>query len=295
MNRFLTHIAASVCLQYWIVLCTAGIAQEENSSDTKPGQQSPKLVVLKLDDVVVGGKERIVTERWQRVADYLEGKKIKSSMGIIGDSLVDDNPAYFQWIADRAKRGDVEFWNHGFHQRTQDDEFGEFEGNHDEQEQLLALRRTETLAKEKLGLNLGVWGPHWSGTNEHTDRALAQMPQILMTFGYPPKVEHYQGFVFRNRLDMEYPTHNPDFEAFKKNYEARKSSFDCFYMQGHPNSWDENRWENFVKIIEFLEAENVRFVTPSELLNDLARQKDSGVKTETGKLSYNAVTRPIRE
>ena len=36
-------------------------------------------------------------------------------------------------------------------------------------------------------------------------------------------------------------------------------------MQGHPASWDDTRWENFVKIIEYLEKEGVRFVTPSEL------------------------------
>jgi len=259
------------------------MAQDEKSPDVKSDQPPRKLVVLKLDDVVVGGKERIVSDRWQRVADYLEGKKIKSSMGVIGYSLVEDNPAYFQWMTDRAKRGSVEFWNHGFHPRKAEEEFGEFEGNHDEQEQLNAMRRTDSLAKEKLGLNLTVWGPHWSGTNEHTDRVLAQMPQILMTFGYPPKVDYYKGFVFRNTINIEYPTHNPDFEAFKTNYEQRKNHFDYFYMQGHPDSWDDVRWENFVQIIEFLEAENVRFITPSELLKELACRKDSGAKIETGK------------
>ena len=283
MNRIFIPTAATFFLLFRIVFCTAGIVQEGESSEVKSDQTPPKLAVLKLDDVVVGGKERIVTDRWQRVADFLEGKKIKSSMGIIGYSLVEDNPAYFKWITDRAERGYIEFWNHGFHRRTAEEEFGEFEGNHDEQEQLRALRRTGGLAKEKLGLHLSVWGPHWSGTNEHTDRALAQMPQILMTFGYPPAVEHYQGFVFRNTINIEYPTHNPDFEAFKKSYEERKNRFDYFYMQGHPDSWDETRWENFVKIIEFLETENVQFITPSEVLEELASRKDSGVKTEADK------------
>jgi len=281
MNRMIFHTTAAFCLLLGIVFNAAGMAQENNSTDAKTGQQPPKLVVLKLDDVVVGGRERIVSERWQRVADFLEGKKIKSSMGVIGYSLVEDNPAYFKWITDRAERGIVEFWNHGFRPRSAEEEFGEFEGDYDEQ--INALRKTDRLAKEKLGLDLPVWGPHYSGTNEHTDRALSEMPQILMTFGYPPRVELYKGFVFRNTINIEYPTHNTDFEAFKKSYEERKNRFDYFYMQGHPNSWDEVRWENFVKIIEFLEKEKVRFVTPSELLEELVRQKRVTLPINTNK------------
>ena len=276
MSRIDIFTSATFFLFFCIVFSTAAIAQEGKSSDVKSNPPPPKLVVLKLDDVVAGSRGQVVPERWQRVADFLEGKKIKSSMGIIGYSLVDDNPAYFKWITDRATRGSIEFWNHGFRSRSAEEKFGEFEGDYDEQ--INALRKTDRLAREKLGLNLTVWGPHYSGTNEHTDRALAQMPQILMTFGYPPKVELYKGYVFRNAINIEYPTHNTDFEAFKKNYEERKNRFEYFYMQGHPNSWDDVRWKNFVNIIEFLEKENVRFVTPSELLEELARQKETAQK-----------------
>ena len=262
MNRFFILTAAIFCLLSGVL---SSVMSAEQSAETKLS----KLIVLKLDDVVSGRGEHIVPERWQRVADYLEEKKIKSSMGIIGFSLVNDNPPYFKWITDRANRGYIEFWNHGFRNRSANDQFGEFENGYDEQ--IRALRLTDSLASEKLGLNLGVWGPHYSGTNEHTDRALSEMPQILMTFGYPPKVERYKGFVFRNRVDIEYPTHNPDFEAFKKKYHERKNDFDYFYVQGHPNSWDETRWDNFVKIIEFLQTEDVRFVTPSELLEHINR------------------------
>ena len=233
--------------------------------DTKKTTQ--KLCVLKLDDVMAGNGGQIVPERWQRVADYLEGKKVKSSMGIIGVSLENHNPAYYKWITDRAARGYIEFWNHGYHNRSDDDLLGEFEGEYDEQ--LRALQLTDSLARTKLGLNLCVWGPHWSGANENTDKALAQMPQIRMTFGYPSKTVHYKGYVFPRSIDIEYPTHNPDFEQFKKAYQERESKLEFFFLQGHPNSWDETRWANFTKVIDFLLAENVRFVTPSELYDIL--------------------------
>ncbi|MCL2743810.1 MAG: hypothetical protein FWE67_08165 [Planctomycetaceae bacterium] len=235
-----------------------------------------KLVVLKFDDVAAGTGGQVVSGRWQRMADYLEGNKIKGSFGVIGYSLVEDNPAYFKWITDRAKRGTIEFWNHGFHFRKRNPD-GTFEPQHavDEflrsyDEQLYSLCTTDRLAKEKLGLDFPVWGPHWSGANTDTDRALAQMPQILMTFGFPLKTEHYKGFVFRNRINFEFPVGNPVFDNFKKAYEAQKDSMEYFFIQGHPAQWEtETKWENFFKTIEFLKAEGVRFVAPSELLKIL--------------------------
>jgi peptidoglycan/xylan/chitin deacetylase (PgdA/CDA1 family) len=37
-------------------------------------------------------------------------------------------------------------------------------------------------------------------------------------------------------------------------------------LQGHPNAWDDKRWEGFVQIIEFLQARGCEFLTPSEYL-----------------------------
>lgn len=226
--------------------------------------QNRKIVILKLDDVTAGGTEGVVTPRWQRVADYIENKKIKAGFGIIGFSLAEDNSAYFKWITDRAERGFIEFWNHGYYNRTKGDTIGEFEGTYEQQ--FKALQLTDSLAKAKLGLQLRVWGPHWSSTNTNTDKALAQFPQIKMTLGSPISPVYYKGYVLPNTLDMEYPVHNPNYDEFLKAYREKSKDLNLFYLQGHPNSWNENQWQNFVKIVEFLESENVKFVTPSEFL-----------------------------
>ena len=250
----------------------AGMSPEEIEVNNEvTGQQSQKFCVLKLDDVVTGSNGQVVPERWQRVADYLEGKKIKSAMGVIGVSLVEDNPGYYKWITDRSVPcGYIEFWNHGFHHRSADDPDGEFERSYEEQ--MYSFRMTDSLAYSKLGLQFPVWGPHWSGSNEYTDLALSQLPQIRMTFGYPQFARHYRGFVFKNRIDVEHPTHNPDFEAFKKTYLEKSKEWDFFFLQGHPNSWDDTRWDNFVKSVEYLEKEGVQFVTPTELYVILKRK-----------------------
>jgi len=229
------------------------------SCETPPEQ---KFVILKLDDVTAGEGGEVVSARWQRVADFLEEKQIKAGFGVIGFSLEGDNPEYFKWITDRAERGFIEFWNHGYYNRTKGDTIGEFEGTYEQQ--LRALQLTDSLAESKLGLRFTVWGPHWSGTNEDTDRALSQT-QISMTLGYPVNPVHYKGYVVPHNLDMEYPVHNPDFKEFVKAYRGKWKNLEFFYLQGHPNSWDDTRWENFVKIVEFLESENVKFVTPTEL------------------------------
>lgn len=236
----------------------------------QPQLHQKKLVILKLDDLVAGTDNHPVSYHWQKVTDYLRQKHIKAAFGIIGYSLTKDNSAYFKWIRNVTKSGYVEFWNHGFRNRTNADSLGEFEVGY--LEQLRALRMTDSLAKVKVGINIIAWGPHWSSTNENTDQALLQTPQIRVTFGYPPKVVHYTGIVLPRKMDMEYPTHNPNFEAFLKAYSKKQNDLDYFFLQGHPDSWDSVRWDNFIRIIEFLQSEKVHFVTPSELVDILKKQ-----------------------
>lgn len=226
--------------------------------------QNRKVVLLKLDDVHYGENGEVVPPRWQRVADYIEEKGLKAGFGIIGYSLAEDNPGYFKWIKDVAERGNIEFWNHGYWNRMEADTTGEFERGYDEQFRALFL--TDSLAKANLGLDLQVWGPHWSSTNEDTDRALSNMPNIRMTLGSPKNTKHYKGFVFPSNLQMEYPVHNPDFDSFVEAYTGEWKELEYFYLQGHPNSWDDTRWDHFVRIIEYLESENVLFVTPTEFM-----------------------------
>lgn len=239
------------------VCCLFTVAKAQKTNDTKQ-----RYVILKLDDVVDGPQGQVVSDRWLRVTKFIEEKKIKAAFGVIGYSLVDDNPAYFQWIKEINKGGLIEFWNHGFYVRKAEDTQGEFEKDYDTQLQALLL--TDSLAKAKLGITFNTWGPHWSGTNEDTDQALTQVPSIKMAFGYPPNAQHYKGIVFPHLIDLEYPVHNPDFNSFIAEYKKMGETTFLSYLQGHPNSWDDKRWEEFVKIIEFLITENITFITPSE-------------------------------
>ena len=90
--------------------------------------------------------------------------------------MEEDNQAYFNWIKHLHKSGLIEFWNHGYRNRKATDKTGEFEGSFEEQKD--ALRRTQELAKEKLDIELRAFGPHWSGTNEGTAKAMEEIPEI---------------------------------------------------------------------------------------------------------------------
>jgi peptidoglycan/xylan/chitin deacetylase (PgdA/CDA1 family) len=241
------------------VLTAAPLSDAAHGADVP--DQAPQIIILKLDDVVAYNSpdDMPISPRWQRVTDFLKASGIKASYGIIGYSLEEDNQAYFDWIKDLHRSGQIEFWNHGYRKRAASDPSGEFEGTFAQQK--AALERTQKLAKEKLGIELKAFGPHWSGTNEHTQRALAGIPAITMWF-YGPR--DAGKLVFPRYLTLEYPTHVPDFAKFKAAYERAGRDKPCLALQGHPHSWDEERWDAFIEIIDYLTSQGCVFMTPSE-------------------------------
>lgn len=62
---------------------------------------------------------------------------------------------------------------------------------------------------------------------------------------------------------MEKGTGNPDFEYFKKGYEEHPEQ-EYFVLQGHPYCWDELKFEEVIRIIDYLFQEGAEFVTPAE-------------------------------
>lgn len=225
----------------------------------------PQVILLKLDDVVAGRLSSTpVPPKWQKVLDYLKTNNLKGSFGVICESLEKDNPAYFQWIKDVQNGGLVEMWLHGYKMRGAEGT-GEFEqGTAAEQRAILA--KSEALAKEKLGFPLAAFGPHWSGTTEATDEALEGVPEIKIWLYGPAKPKFFSRLSIDRVMALENPTFVPDPEKFKTVYEKNGFKREVLVLQGHPNQWDDKRWDGFVQIIEFLKSKNVVFMTPSEYL-----------------------------
>ena len=237
------------------------------AADTAPAQ--PQLILLKLDDVrqVKRGE---VHPNWHRVADYLEANHLKASFGIICSSLEKDNPAYVDWIKTMNQKGFVEFWLHGYHERTPEEKTGEFEQGTFE-EQKTVLERSEKLAKEKLGFSLPAFGPHWSGTIGATEQALDAVPEIKIWLYGPQTPKAYRKVSLPRVLALENPTFVPDFAKFKAAYERVGAKEKYLVLQGHPPNWrTDERWNGFIQIVEFLKARGCVFMTPSEYVAGLS-------------------------
>jgi len=227
-------------------------------ADASPAPSAP-VIILKLDDVTRSGAhgQAPVSPRWQRVADFIEKENIKASFGILGYSLEEDHAAYFAWIRDLAKRGSIEFWNHGYENKAD-----RFKGM-PLAEQKEALLKVQRLAKQKLDLTLHVFGPHWGATDKSTEAALAEIPEIRVWFFGPAKPQGGQVSLERT-LNLEATTFVPNFEKFKDGYERFGRLKPYLALQGHPNAWTDERWENFVKIVRYLKDKGCTFMTPSQ-------------------------------
>lgn len=253
---------------YAAIVCIGMVLLRTSADDrTQAKQSTAQVIILKFDDVTHHGADDTcpVSPRWQRLADFLAKEHIKGAFGIIGHSLEEDRPAYFNWIKNLNAGGGVEFWNHGYHNRTGSDPRGEFEGPYEEQKH--AIRRTQILARDKLGIVLQAFGPHWSGTNADTGKALGESPEITSWFYGDPGAT--RPFAFKRVLTLENPIFVPDADTFKTLYAQRARTEPCLALQGHPNAWDDGRWKGFVKIIEFLKARGCVFMTPSGYLEQM--------------------------
>ncbi len=227
--------------------------------------QAP-VVVLKLDDMHYGEGTDTVSPRWPPVLDYLRQRGIKANVGIIGYSLTPERPDYLQWLRRQAASGHIEFWNHGYNNRTSPEGKGEFE--QDYASQCRALQLTDSLARSLAGLELCAWGRHWTECNEFTDSALATVGGIRLIFGEPSAPRHFKGVVMPENLRMEYAPLTPSYKDFLVNYLGKWRGLRSFYLQGHPDAWDERCRAEVRSVLERLIADGARFVTVSDYMKN---------------------------
>jgi peptidoglycan/xylan/chitin deacetylase (PgdA/CDA1 family) len=228
------------------------------------------VVILKLDDVISSGEQGgPVSLRWRRAADYVEKNNLKAAFGIICYSLEADNPAYLGWIKERQKRGSIEFWLHGYHNRTTEEKTGEFDLASAAEQQAL-LEKCEQLARQRLGFEFVAFGAHWSGTTEETEKAVQAVPEIKIWLCGPKDSKFYKRLSVPWTIALEELIFVPDLAKFRAAYEKSGAAEPVLCLQGHADQWDEARWGEFVKIVEFLKSKGCRFMTPSEYLKAAA-------------------------
>jgi peptidoglycan/xylan/chitin deacetylase (PgdA/CDA1 family) len=240
------------------------------------------LVMLKLDDLVRHGKkpESTVSPRWQKVADFLKAEGVKANFGIICESLDSDCPGYVAWLKQLTADKQIELWNHGWYGSLPKDQvtatrLGEFLGATAEEQRGL-LEKSLHLVQEKTGIAMVAYGPHAAplvGPDAAAAyAALAQVPQYKLVFYYAPPEETTTDKVVVPRLmELEKPLFVPNADNIRSSFEAKGRKVPLITLQGHPNQWDDPRFEQFAASVRYLKEQGCRFVTVSEYLATLTK------------------------
>jgi hypothetical protein len=238
--------------------------------DLLPASNNKKqVIILKADDFVF-------SEKWARFITYIENQEMKVSLGVVGKEL--KNESLCDWIKLLSRNNNIEFWNHGL---THDcKEYSEFNGSPYEY-QLFHLRETQRLFKEKLGITVHTFGASCNEIDENTSQALADIEEIkIWYYGKTGSIK----LCPERRGEIESPVAHPNYNEFINRYNGnRLDRYEYLALQIHPGFWDDNGWEEFEKIIDFLDQKEVVFMTPFEYYQSV---------TETYRVTDNSSSGP---
>lgn len=248
---------------------------------------APVPVVLKLDDVRTNDSGHL-SARWRRVGDLALERKIKISLGVIADSLENPKPEYLAWLRKMQDSGLVEFWFHGYDHAVRpvgEKEAAEFTArSFDEQKARFA--KSQALAIARIGAPFRAYGPPGGG-NLHpsvedmqaTARVLSEDPAMKVWLYPKPHDELSRALSSAGKVlvldrvwqvNIEQPLFVPNSAKFIEGYEKHAAKRRYLVLQGHPNKWDDARWAEFVKIIDYLEQNKIPTALPSELAASLS-------------------------
>jgi peptidoglycan/xylan/chitin deacetylase (PgdA/CDA1 family) len=216
---------------------------------------------LKADDFQFN-QGSLISQEWLNFINLVKRKNIRASLGLIGRSLDNIDSHSLKQLKELICDYRLELWNHGYnHVIDQIDDNGnhywEFKNTSLEQQKQHILL-TQGLAKEKLGIVLHTFGAPGNAFDQNTQEALNLIDDIkIWFFGSDESTK----LVLRRFAEIEFPTHNPDYNQFLSNYDETK---EYLVLQIHPNSWDQNQLPEFEKIIDFLIKEKSTFLTSIE-------------------------------
>lgn len=231
----------------------------------------PQIVVLKMDDLTANGANRekgeAVSWRLRNFVETVRRLDVKASLGLIGNSLEGDNPAYVAWVKALHNEGRIEIWNHGYSHKEFPAENGkrraEFYGVSLE-DQRENFAKTQRLAKAKLGFELKAFGSPFNLSDETTEKMLEEFPDVTVWFFGPAKPKHSTKLILERRINLENPTMSPNSAKLIEDYTRYGHTLPYIVLQGHPNGWNDEKLAEFEKTVTFLKEKGCVFMTPSE-------------------------------
>lgn len=232
---------------------------EEIKADPYRGGTPPKIVI-KLDDLKPsrGG----VHARWVRAADFAAERKIKVGLGIITQGMEEPCEPFCDWVKARRASGGVEFWFHGY-DHSGDGKVMEFSGRPYEF-QKKHVEDSQRLAREKLGFAFVSFGAPFNATDATAERVFAEDPDLkVWMYGTPAGAGKKIALERAFAVNLESPTIIANYGAFIEGY-AHNRGAAYFVLQGHPAGWGDDRFAEFVQIVDFLISQKAEFVFASD-------------------------------
>jgi peptidoglycan/xylan/chitin deacetylase (PgdA/CDA1 family) len=223
-----------------------------------------KVVIWKLDDVRAGEKKRLAPG-FKRVAEWAKAEKTVVTMGVICDSLIQPNADDVAWIKANAieNGGVVEFWHHGWNHRSWTDAgkaMTEFRGP-DIATQAKHLKDASELFRKTTGLTFHAFGAPYNQADDATIAAMDAVPEITIWM-YPPKNETKRKVLGRS-LNIETATGKVSFAQFAQDYAAKKPTT-MMLLQGHCGMWNDDSFDDFVKIATLLKQDGWMTLTAAQ-------------------------------
>ena len=244
-----------------------------------PRVENPPVIILKFDDVKPM-KNGAIHARWTRIAEYLEQNGIHGSFGIICDGFANGGcEAAKKWISERRAKGCVSFWLHGWDHATWTAPDGKKYNemvHRTEEEAFARFAKSQELAEKEFGFKFRAYGPaggiYGPSVDAEAMKALKREKDLKIIF-YPQPADKvsklYDGdpdLLVLDRVwavNMESSVGVADYQKFLNGY-AKNLDRKFFFLQSHPAAWDDNRFAQFVKVIEFLKDRGTKFMTPEE-------------------------------
>ena len=240
-----------------------------------PQRAAPPLIVLKLDDFKLShGKVRRV---WRELAELFRQKGVKAGYGVLAETLPEATPETVAWMKEQHDSGLIEFWFHGWDHashRVDGKLCSEFYGrSYEAQKQRFV--DSEQLCQAQFGFSFATFGPPGGPTISWTDetyRVMADVPEMKVWLYAQPIDDAGRALAAAGKVtildrvwgaNLESAVGVPDYKAFVAGY-AANASRPYFVLQGHPEMWNEGRYGEFLKILEFLLSQHAEFVTPTE-------------------------------
>ena len=266
---------------HWKTLtATANTGTVLNLSERK----QPPVIILKLDDL--SQKAGTILPSFRKMAELLAARHIKGSFGVIcavrwpgAQALEDSGLEYIDWVKQLHASGQIEFWFHGWDHATHE-EAGEAHcefNNRSYEEQKRRFDHAQKVAREKFGFVFQTFGPgggisKFPTFDATTLQVLADDPFIKVWLSpkladdASRKLEAAGKVTVLDRVadvNLERKVGEPDFNWFLEGY-LKHPDREYFVLQGHPNTWDDVKFAEVLKIIDYLIQQHAVFMTPTE-------------------------------